>query len=422
MADEEQRGVRVPGLPAGVDSSRELTIEPIAGPQKRYLGNRFTGRQLLLLIAVVVGLTSAVIVGAIVLARKEEAAASKYVPSIAGSGQHPPTDANGGRFQAPDPTYVQKLNLPPRLQWNENYGYCGSTSMICAGLYYGEYVSQYDNRNIASNGTNQKSESSQLLLGVNDFFAATQHKMTNLLWNYGDTNVEHFFVWIKSHILQGHPVIIGIYENSSVFGNNPPDPDYDHIVPVYGWGSNHPLTDPGYYADDVIYFSDNGLYTPDGTDPIYYISAAIGDFAQSRHDADKSSAAVYSVNGDPTTADPNYGIALTGIVDIHNDCLPTRIDTNKNYESPEIVDGSNTRPTPMPMVLTVTVSGLTAGTAYNVYQYNSLANVPSSQFNSNSANAFAATAFTATEATYSFTVDIVSSDFAIFRTVLASAP
>lgn len=32
-------------------------------------------------------------------------------------------------------------------------------------------------------------------------------------------------------------------------------------MPVYGWGSNHPLTDPGFYADDVIYFSDNGLYT-----------------------------------------------------------------------------------------------------------------------------------------------------------------
>lgn len=75
---------------------------------------------------------------------------------------------------------------------------------------------------------------------------------------------------------------------------------------------------------------------PDGTDPIYSISATIGDFAQSRHDADKSSAAVYSVNGAPTADHPNYGIAITGIVDIHSDCLPTRIDTNKNYESPEV--------------------------------------------------------------------------------------
>jgi hypothetical protein len=67
-----------------------------------------------------------------------------------------------------DPTYTHQLNIPPRLQWNENYGYCGSTSMICAGLYFGAYISQYDNRRIASNSTNQKEESSQLLLGVND--------------------------------------------------------------------------------------------------------------------------------------------------------------------------------------------------------------------------------------------------------------
>jgi len=64
---------------------------------------------------------------------------------------------------------VYNLTLEPRLQWNENYGYCGSTSLVTASLYLGGlYASQYDNRNVASNGTNQKQEGSQLLLGVND--------------------------------------------------------------------------------------------------------------------------------------------------------------------------------------------------------------------------------------------------------------
>lgn len=75
----------------------------------------------------------------------------------------------------------------------------------------------------------------------------------------------------------------------------------------------------------------------------------------------------------------------------------------------------------MAMVLTVTISGLTVGRSYNIYQYNAMSSVPNSQFNANAANALATTTFTASDLTHSFTVDIVSSDFAVFRTVLTTA-
>jgi hypothetical protein len=39
-------------------------------------------------------------------------------------------------------------NIPPRLQWEANFGYCGEVSLISAGLYYGQYLSQYDARAI----------------------------------------------------------------------------------------------------------------------------------------------------------------------------------------------------------------------------------------------------------------------------------
>lgn len=329
-----------------------------------------------------------------------------------------------GQYYVKAPQYVHNLTMPPRLQWNENYGYCGSTSFISAGLFVGGiWISQYDNRALASNSTNQRLEESQLLLGVNDYWAAHAHKMTNKLWDYNDLDVTHFFAWIKSQILQNHPVVIGIFENESVFGNSPPDADYDHIVPVTGWGSNHPLTDPSYYADDVIYFSDNGLYTPvDPSVSIFECSAVVGQFAQSRKNADAKTAAVYSVNGNPTKSDPNFGIALTGIVDEHDDCLPLRVLTSTNQELPEIVDGSNTRPKAAPLTLTVIVSGLTSGTSYNLYQYNTMANVPSSKFNANAANAFAHWSFTAQGDTHQQTVDIMTSDLAVFRTVAAGAP
>jgi hypothetical protein len=36
------------------------------------------------------------------------------------------------------PKYVHNLTLPVRLQWNENFGYCGSTAMISAGMNFGQ--------------------------------------------------------------------------------------------------------------------------------------------------------------------------------------------------------------------------------------------------------------------------------------------
>ena len=46
--------------------------------------------------------------------------------------------------------FVYENDIPPRLQWNSNDVYCGEVSMISAGLYYGQYLSQYDVRAIAS--------------------------------------------------------------------------------------------------------------------------------------------------------------------------------------------------------------------------------------------------------------------------------
>ena len=46
-------------------------------------------------------------------------------------------------------------NIAPRLQWNENSGYCGETSFISAGLHFGQYCSQFTARSLASPGVNQ---------------------------------------------------------------------------------------------------------------------------------------------------------------------------------------------------------------------------------------------------------------------------
>ncbi len=160
-------------------------------------------------------------------------------------------------LQDPVPTHLQMNDIPPRLQWDQNFGYCGETSFICAGLYFGQYCSQYTARYIASDGEPQYLDGSQLLVGVNDEYTADQMSLNYNKWDHeGDPSppqgtTDDFFVWIKNHVVAGFPVIIGIFNNEYLlYGDTDPnagDPEYDHIVPIIGVGSYSPLHDGLYH-------------------------------------------------------------------------------------------------------------------------------------------------------------------------------
>jgi hypothetical protein len=116
-----------------------------------------------------------------------------------------------------------------------------------------------------------------------------------------------------------------------------------------------------------------------------------------------------------------------------------------NYENPYIGGAlgacnlgqcvTNTQPADMLMSLQVTVSGLTPGTAYNVYEYDfptlsgadtgsaAALKVPTKDFNANAWMASSVTRFTATGSTYvRGQVHIPSTQIAVFRAVAAWAP
>lgn len=311
-------------------------------------------------------------------------------------------------------------HVPSRLQWMANSGYCGETSLISAGLYYGQYLSQYDARAIATKDGTQTGGS--LLLGLNDKKAAHKMHLSVEEWDTdSEQNTEQFLIWLKQKVAAGNPVAIGVYANQYLFyGTTDPsagDPDYDHIVSVTTLASNHPITDPTYYGDDQVGFSDNGFWDNETT-PVYYFSYTLDSFQADRKAANAPSGSVYSVSSDGS----NYGIAITGVKDDNGDTLPTRVYVNQNYENPSIQDKTNNRPTPMPLVLTVTVSNLEPGTTYNLYYYNDLDSVPDSSFNASASKAFKAWPFKATDSTYTQTVSIQSKDTAVFRCVKASAP
>ena len=316
----------------------------------------------------------------------------------------------------------KRNDIPPRYQWNHNYGYCGEVSMISAGLYYGQYLSQYDARATASNAP-QNEYRSQLLLGVNDMRAAAHMHLAAIPWNdYSRDEADRFLVWVKEHVVLGEPVAIGIYMNQYRFYHktNPwaGSPQYDHIVPVVGIGSDHLGQQGTYFPNDEITFSDNGEW---GSlhHAQYFFTYRFADFEKTRRQANAPNGPIYSL----ASKAPDFGVAVTGVIDRDRETVPVRVATNLNYELPQIAEGSSRRPPPEPLVLTVTVSGMKAGGVYKLYRYNQLDSIPNDGFNAHAANAQQKWVITAGKSgQFVMTEKIMSDEVAAYRAVPADAP
>lgn len=313
------------------------------------------------------------------------------------------------------------LDIPPRLQWNANYGYCGEVSFISAGLYFGQYCSQFTARSLASPGVNQADVDSQLLLGVNDVYAAGRMRLAAEPFYWPTQKSSHdFLAWVKNHIVEGVPVIIGLFNNVTRLGEEPPgDDEYDHIVPVLGVGSAKPFDAYGwlYLPADVIEFSDNGLYTGDGG-PAYRYESRFSTFLKNRRAADGPRAPVYSLKNLPN----NYGIAITGVADLDGVTIPVRLTASINYE-PELTDGSNSPPAPVPIDLTATVSIPDQSVAYKLYRYDNFQDVPATSFNASAAAAVQSWDIPANSgATFQVVHSTNTGATVVFRAVPADAP
>lgn len=299
-------------------------------------------------------------------------------------------------------------DIPPRLQWNANFGYCGETSFISAGLYYGQWASQYDVRAIASHGRPQNRQRSQLLLGVNAMRAAKLMHLDAVPWNDASASPLSFIGWIAQNVAAHRPVIIGVYTNEYRFyGKTNPqagDPSYDHIVPVVAAGSGK------------VTFSDNGLWGPPRP---YLFTYPYSTFARTRAQANARSAPQYSL----PLGVRDYGIAIVGISDPRHETLPVRIATSVNYEKPAMRNHSTVRPKAMPLVLTVTVSGLRAGTNYTLYRYDRFSDVPDVRFNANASRASKHWSIRLTSgSSFSVREGIMSDQVAVYRAVPSSGP
>jgi len=334
----------------------------------------------------------------------------------AGSGSSGSDPGGGGGTGAPGQTITANsvtLDLPPRLQWEANFGYCGELSFIIAGLHFGQYLSQYDARALATPGIKQSSSSSQLLLDANEDVAAKAMKLDYEIWPKTG-NSDAFVLWTKKHLLANHPIVLGVFENTSIFGFTAEQgDDYDHIVPLVGYASSHPITDEQVYDDDQLTMNDNGdLDQSVSTSPLTFTYAKSSFVFDRTHQPNQP----YYINNGEDSA-----IAILGVNDPDHETFPVQLALNTTSEQPELVDGASTRPAASPVTLTITVSQLTPGTAYTLYKYTSFTSVPAGNFNANAANAASATPITISSGTtFTTTETIMSNEMAIYRAVKAS--
>ena len=331
--------------------------------------------------------------------------------------QYPAETRTGHRSESL-PRYRRLLPITARLQWDANFGYCGETSLISAGLAYGQYASQWTARALASPGVDQTQESSQLLLGVNDVAAATNMKLAVTPFDsVAQRSTPEYLSWVKAMILQGFPVIIGVFTNATADpASAPGDAEYDHIVPVLGIGSTAELspTDRRYRSTDVVVFSDN---SGDGPGSIY--RTRFGPFQRTRAQANLPSAPLYSLRSRPS----NYALAVTGVLDPSHVTIPIRLTASVDGEGRQDGPRMPQPPAPSPMTLTAVMSVPDPQVAYTVYLYDDFAKVPSRDFNSSSAGAIRSwTISPGSGRTWTTTIDLMSDQTRIFRAVPTSAP
>jgi hypothetical protein len=406
--------------------------------------------------------------------------------------------------------------LQPFYQWENNDGYCGEVSMMQAGLNNGQWMSQFNARLICGTGLsqsgpngacaahhNQVNYNAQLLIedpgtgvsGPNTYANAAlclaNSRLSATTFNYsaqssGRTGYEEYMSWVKRQVIAGHQVTLAVLLNGGT------DPQYDHEVAVIKIGTNHSPADPTYYADDVVYFDDHGVYTLSGTQftsnpsippgagsnttecTPFVFGYTFGSLANTRKGANGKDAQGYSIiipgdrtihtstggngyNTVPITGPHNYGFSVSGPEDPTSVTLPVALTitgptvtkgvqnpldpiAGYDYENPMIgasvwgLSCTNNPPSAWMtnFVLQATVSGLTPGVSYNLYEYEfssvegvgsaaALA-VPTEDFNANAAMATNTTTFIAGGSTFTESVTTTSDKIVVFRAVPASAP
>lgn len=281
-----------------------------------------------------------------------------------------------------------QLDIAPRKQWNNRYGYCGECSIQQAALYFGAYISQYRSREIID-----PTQWQDVWVPENSGPVFDALRLRYEAWNTAQATPQYkaYLVWVKKHLQQGHPVIFQSY----VAGGD--DSDYDHIMTAVGFTS---VDTTEYHAEDRFIFTDHywsGFY-----------NRSFGSLWDTRSMNGNGARYEYCI-----PRDVDGGVAVLGIRD--DSGTARRVQLKVNYwNEPNVTKGA----APITMTGTIQVSGLTVGKSYALLRYDNYKNVPTANFLSSPFTK--KTVFKATASTKTLTDYFMSNAVVIYRCVPAS--
>jgi hypothetical protein len=202
-----------------------------------------------------------------------------------------------------------RVPVQPFYQWQNNYGYCGEVSLLQAMLNNGEWMSEYDVRLVCGSGLGQTGApvttnaycsknsqtpnyNAQMLFeepntgvgGTTEAWSsmsqcAANARLASTFYPYQGVAAQQpasectgskassacpgyqsYMSWVKQQVIDGNQVSVPVLINSLASSGD----QYDHEVAVVKIGTNHSVTDPTYYPDDVLYIEDHGNFWYNG--------------------------------------------------------------------------------------------------------------------------------------------------------------
>jgi hypothetical protein len=264
--------------------------------------------------------------------------------------------------QKQDMPYERIMKSQPGVQWMDHGGYCGSWAIQRTTLARGAWISQEQVRGHSFNAGGNDDE----ILAGNIEGTLKNLKIKAEAWDWKGTPMPQntpakYFKWLKKQLVAGNPVVWFIMWNGEsypIYHLTAPDGVYGHVEPVIGIQSNHPLTDEGYYDDDVVvHYNDAGTTT-------YYktFESLPGNWSGKAGDpavCQKRKDIHYQCIG-PVS----YGYANLGFLD-EVEGMPLSLAIQPYKSEPDTRTGSK----PNNIQGTLTAESLAKGATYDIYRW-----------------------------------------------------
>lgn len=261
----------------------------------------------------------------------------------------------------PTKKYEHILPGQPGVQWMDHGGYCGSWSVQRTAMVKGAWISQAQVRAHAKPGGGNDNEI--LATNIDDALKSLKLKAEGFDYKHLPTpQADAYRKWIKAKIVAGHGVVWMIMQPGERYPVYPTLPknssQYGHIEPVMGILSDHALNDTALYDDDyVVHFTDADVH------PYYRSMQSLPDNTQYTGNCRSS-----HYTGYPCIYDQlGFGWAIEGFLDTAA-ALPLSLTVQPAKSEPNTRTGSK----PEALSGTVTTTGLTAGTKYAIYRWDSV--------------------------------------------------